>query len=360
MEVCLTNVCATELYKPKTLEDVVGNKLAINEIYSWFLSDKTKDLIILGGSGVGKTLTVDLCVAKTKVNAIYFAASELNRKTLETQIKPIVNNFFVQNRIIIIDGIDELVSLSIPEIKRAAQVPVVFIGKRVNTKVSLKKNQKVEFKKIYKKDILPFIKAIAKAEKIKISKSALDELVAGNNDIRSILIAIRNVNFECKDITLDKFALLKMVCQKPMKLQEIEKLVGDDTAYLQLLIQENYLNFNPDPLQRYQIAEAISLNEIVTPDPRCLHHHSYAVEATVNKILPSCSVSRFSLYSNPYINTLPSRQRSRQSLLTFLKQKGLDRDRIDFLQIILNAKRKPNYQSYGIEDISIIKNLLIS
>ena len=355
---------AKDIHRPTKLENVIGNKIAVTEIYNWFLSDKTKDLIVLGPSGIGKSLTVDLCVEKSGVNAMYFPAAEITRKILDTQIKSIVNNFFVQNRVIIIDDIDESTTLSVPEIKKATQVPVIFIGKRVNFKVSLKKNQRVEFKKLYKKDTLPFIKAVAKAEKIKVPKKALDELVTGNNDIRSMLIALRNVNFSCKDITLDKFSMLKMICKTSVSYPEIEKLVGDESFYLQLLIQENYLNFNVNSQQIAEIADAISLNEISTPEHhRTLQQHGYVLETVVNNILPNCSKSRNSSFTNPYVNTLASRQRAKSSLLTVLRSKGLDRDRIDFLQIIINSKKKRNcseYSDYGVEDLSIIKNLLIS
>jgi len=353
-------------YRPKNLDEIVGNKSVVKEIYNWFLSEKTRDLIVLGVAGIGKSLTVNLCIHKTGVNAMYFQASDITRKILDTEIKSIVNNFFVKNRIIVIDDIEELATLSIPEIKKAAKVPIIFIGKRINSKVSLKKNQKIEFKKLYKKDILAFIKTIAKAEKIKIPKTALENIVSGNNDLRSMLIAIKNVKFSCKDIVWDKFSLVKTVCQTPMKFEEIEMLVGDETMYIQLLLEENYLNFNPTISQASEIADTVSFNDTLQlQNYQYPTDHGYIVENVVNKVLARSSSLRSDTcaasYSNPYINTLPSRQRAKQSVLSLLKYKGIDRDRIDYLQLIINSKNSKKISlAYSVDDISIIKNLLIS
>ena len=54
-------------WRPKTINDVIGNKQAINDLNSWisdFNNQKFKSIIITGLHGIGKTLVTQLLLEK--------------------------------------------------------------------------------------------------------------------------------------------------------------------------------------------------------------------------------------------------------------------------------------------------------
>jgi hypothetical protein len=354
-------------YRPTQLKEILGNKDTISQIEKWFKSGvssmQQQNLIIYGPCGIGKSLTIDILIEKYNFYPTYYDACDICKKTLD-DIQLISNNFFVSNRLLIIDNVDKLTGVSMIEIRRVCKVPIVFIGNKISSKISQKRYLKLEFKKILKKSILAFVNGIVKTEGIKIKKCDISNVIKYNSDIRSILIALTNVGCQTKDTSMDSFSLLKIVCETPMNYNEIEELVGYESYYTGLLLNQNYLNYKLDMSEISEIADTFSYQDVLLS--KCeldfsIGNNTYLSECVANKCITRGShpKQKCYTYAYPYLNTLPSRQRSKKALRENLSSKGLTKDHTDFLQFILNKNNSKKLSSNYNISLDAIKNLKI-
>lgn len=130
-------------YKPKNINEIIGNKFNISAIIKWCQEwtpiQKCKALLVSGKNGIGKTLSVNLIITHLKYNPIYLHSDESrSREIINTKLKPslkIKKSILNQQNIVIIDDLDchdyGFLS-SLIECIKETQIPIILICNNLN------------------------------------------------------------------------------------------------------------------------------------------------------------------------------------------------------------------------------------
>ena len=85
-----------EKYKPKSLQDLYGNKMKINKALEWirnFDTNEKKLLLLSGPPGVGKTSLAHIILKSENYYPIEFNASDVRTsKMIEQKLSKIINH----------------------------------------------------------------------------------------------------------------------------------------------------------------------------------------------------------------------------------------------------------------------------
>jgi len=207
-------------YQPKSLDEVVSNKKAIQEIREW-AKDYKKPLFIYGDTGVGKTLSANLIADEMNWSVYKTDASNIrNKETIQNlmSIATTSTTLFGKKRVIILDEIDALDDkrgggdsggfAEISKIIDKTKQPIIFIANEVYKNKKLRpifeKSEKIKFNLPNKISILKFVKNICDKEDIEYDLMALKELVNhSKNDIRATLLDLNTLSLN-KNITIEQ------------------------------------------------------------------------------------------------------------------------------------------------------------
>ena len=194
-----------EKYKPKTINEVIGNKVAISKLVEFAKAYKNgilqRPLLIYGPNGVGKTCSVE-ALANTfdfdliELNASDYRDSERLKKRIETAMTTM--NLFGKITLSLFDEIDELsekfdsgAEKVIISIIQKAKQPVIFIADDFwNRKITFIRNyvEKVEFKKPYDNEIKSLLLNILRNEGKFISEDIINAIIKrSNGDVRGAI-----------------------------------------------------------------------------------------------------------------------------------------------------------------------------
>jgi len=196
-------------YKPKNLNEIRGNRLALENLKEHVTRyRKGKAALLHGGNGVGKTASV------------YALANELNYEVIETnasnyrnknQIESIIGesskqaSLFKKGRIILVDDVDSLNIKdrgglqALNKIIVKSEWPIVLTAiDAYNSKLKTvrSKSKLIEFKKLGSLEVYEFLKDICEKEEIKfdedllkkVSRKANGDLRAGINDLQNLIV----------------------------------------------------------------------------------------------------------------------------------------------------------------------------
>ncbi len=217
-------------YKPKSLKEIFGNELAIQELKKFIL--KKQPVLIYGITGIGKTAAVYALSQDLDYEILEINASDLRNKD---QIDTIVKNnlqqksLFSKEKLVLIDevdginaqdrgGLQELIKLF-----EDAKYPIVLIANNPwDSKFkSLRKECKlIEFKKLNNETIFNIINNINKKEKLNISEDLLIDISKNSKgDLRSAILDLELARFSDNSLDLrDKketiFNILKQIFNK--------------------------------------------------------------------------------------------------------------------------------------------------
>ena len=253
----------TTKYRPKKLEDFVGNKSSIQPFIHWLLewdpnNKKTKCALISGLNGVGKSLLVELMLKKHDFNIIHLTIDEEHTKEYFNQnIKPLLKmkktvngqeNALLVSDIDCASGYGFIASLT--ECIKETQIPIICIcDNRYDQSIKPILNYCFDIKlgKPSYDDVYKLIYKIVTTENIKISKSGVDKLYEqSNGDIRYILNALQLYN---KKTDTSKNIQSANIFDTTGKLMSQETSLDDKTRYYwmahdihTLMIQENYVS----------------------------------------------------------------------------------------------------------------------
>ncbi len=200
------NLPWTVRHRPKTLADVAGNKIAIQQIVDWLDTwakgpPKKRALLLHGPPGTGKTVSVEAVANQRGLDLVEINASDKrNRDALERTVGAATrqSDLFGRSRLILIDEVDGI-NLSedrgavdtIVRLVEETQIPVVLtandpwdpkIGPIRNTTTM------IEYKRLGLRDTIPYLKKICQREGVEVDEQALRLIVDRNQgDMRSIL-----------------------------------------------------------------------------------------------------------------------------------------------------------------------------
>ena len=198
----------TSKYRPNTIDDFVGNKLAIQSLNNWLLNwdpknKKTKCALISGVNGIGKSLLVELILNKNGFNMINLSIDdERDKETINRTIKPLLRTkktFDGRNNALVVSDIDSggdygFISC-LTECIKDTQIPILCIcDDRYSQSIKPILNYcfDVKLSKPSYDDVYRVIYKVVTTEGIKIGKSRVEKLYEqSNGDIRYILNALQ-------------------------------------------------------------------------------------------------------------------------------------------------------------------------
>jgi len=204
----------TEKYKPQRIGDIIGNKIAIQKIESW-LTDWPKSalssrraLLLVGPSGVGKTIAVYVIADELGYEVTEFNASDKRSKKVMNQLLSNVTRsgslFSTRGRVILIDELEGLSGISdrgafsaIKEFIQKSNVPIILVAiDATDRKITPLRqiSQIIEFQSAIEEDICKLLIKICIKEKITYEEKALEYLARqAKGDIRAAINDLQSI-----------------------------------------------------------------------------------------------------------------------------------------------------------------------
>jgi len=251
----------TNIYKPKKIEEFIGNKSIIHPFINWLLEwnpddKKNKCALVSGLTGIGKTLLVDLILTKHDYNIINLALNdERDKEYINNVIKPLLKikkTFEGQENVLVVSEIDAggdygFIS-SLTECIKETKIPIICIcNDRYDQSIKPILNYCFDIKmtKPSYQEVYRLLYNIVVTEKIRIKETELKELYEqSNGDIRFI---INTLQFGMR--TGKKNIQSSNIFDTTCKLLSIEETIDSkyDAYWLAndlhpLMVQENYVN----------------------------------------------------------------------------------------------------------------------
>ena len=194
----------TVKYKPKSLNEIVGNKEAIQSLVDWVESwennvPKKRAVFLYGPPGIGKTVSVETLANDLGMEFVEKNASDYRTEDAINRFAGLASQYgslFGGKRIILLDELDGLTGSSdrggvraITEVVKSAQCPIVLIANSAydprfsNLRVYC---LLIEFKKPPAGEIAKLLKHICDREDVKADEEALRFIAQrSGGDIRS-------------------------------------------------------------------------------------------------------------------------------------------------------------------------------
>ncbi len=251
----------TVKYRPKRIENFIGNKQVIQPFIQWLLeweptNTKTKCALVYGLCGIGKSLLVDLILTKHDYNIINIALDdERNKSYMDSTIKPLLKTKKThdgQENVLVVSDIDSGSDYgfinSLTECIKISQIPIVCIcDNRYDQSIKSILNYCFDIKLVKPsyQDVYRLVYNVVVTEKIRIKESEIKELYEqSNGDIRFILNTLQfgnrtgKKNIQSSNIFESTGKMLSMDETIDNKL-ETYWLANDMHV---LMVQENYIN----------------------------------------------------------------------------------------------------------------------
>ncbi|KAI8384543.1 replication factor RFC1 C terminal domain-containing protein [Radiomyces spectabilis] len=298
----------TEKYKPKTMNEIIGNKEMVKQIASWLQRwqpnvtiSKPVDndihtfrgVLISGPPGIGKTTTAQVVPKELGYEVLEFNASDVrNKKVLEENLSEMMDNrtmteFFMAGKpsvtlpkgkkiVLVMDEVDGMSAgdrggaAELANLIRKSKIPVICICNDVRSKKVaplLKVCFDARFKRTPVNQLRARIMTIAFREKLKMGAGALDELVASTgNDVRKIINIMSTYRLKEESMTYDQakitgeknekyaqmsvfdipHALLSSTSWHSKNLAQKSEVYFHDYSLAPLMVFENYLRSTPE------------------------------------------------------------------------------------------------------------------
>lgn len=221
------NLPWTVKYRPKKLDDVAGNKSAIQQILDWLDGwvkgpPKKRALLLHGPPGTGKTVSVEAVANERGLDLVEINASDKrNRDALERTVGAATrqSDLFGRRRLILIDEVDGI-NLSedrgavdtIVKLVEKTQAPVILTANDPwDPKIGPIRNATtmIEYKRLGLRDTIPYIRKICQRESTEVDEQALRLIVDRNQgDMRSILNDLQVLCSGRKKLTYDEASWL--------------------------------------------------------------------------------------------------------------------------------------------------------
>jgi DNA polymerase III delta prime subunit len=222
----------TILYRPKKLEDFVGNASAVSEIDKWLKKwrkgkpPRKRAIMLYGPPGTGKTSIAQILAYENNFDLIEINASDArNKSNLEEVLgKAIKQNFtlYGQRRLILLDEMDGLSGTNdrggISFIAKAideSTAPMMLVANTVKENMGdkfssiLRKVTSIEFKPLTFQEVYEKLEAIALKQNIQVHPEVLEMIsIKTEGDLRSAIVDLETISTGKKSVSLKDFEVL--------------------------------------------------------------------------------------------------------------------------------------------------------
>lgn len=203
----------TEKYRPKTLNDVIGNKDVVTQFKKMRDEGNVNHMILAGSPGTGKTTSVSCLARELLEDSFGDAYIELNASD-ERGIEVIRHKIkdFCQKSVVLpphkhkIIFLDEAESLTI-QAQQALRRIIESFAKTTRFAMACNSSTKlidaiqsrcniIRFSKVGKEEMLPRVVHICKTEKVKFDEEGLSALIDNSNgDMRTLLNNLQMIHY---------------------------------------------------------------------------------------------------------------------------------------------------------------------
>jgi len=209
-------------HKPKSLDEVVGNKEAIGKLIEWVKSwekrvPKKRAAFLYGPPGIGKTVAVEALARDFDMELVERNASDYRTEEAVKRFAGSASQYGTlsgKKRLILFDELDGITGRedrgglkAITEIVKAAQCPVVLIANNpYNPRFSTLRKHclMIEFKKPQAREVLTHLKRVCLREGIEAEESALKFIAQrSEGDVRSAVNDLQALAQGKKKLTYD-------------------------------------------------------------------------------------------------------------------------------------------------------------
>ncbi len=261
-----TNLSFIDKYKPKTLQHIQGQSLALQELRAAVAAKKPA--LLYGPVGSGKTASVYALANDLGYEIIEINASDVRNKDA---INSIIGSslqqmsLFSKGKIILVDEVDGIAGNSdrggvpalVELISNAKQAVVMTANDPWDSKFTplRKVSRLIEFVSISPQAIVSFLQQICQQEKIQASEDVLKKIARkANGDLRAAILDLESLGRGTLTVTADDVALLddrlreqsmtdalRLVFKstKPQETLQAFERVDADLSEVQLWIEEN-------------------------------------------------------------------------------------------------------------------------
>jgi replication factor C subunit 1 len=251
----------TTIYRPKKIDDFIGNKPIIQPFIRWLLEwdanvKKSKCALVSGLTGIGKTLLVELILKKHDYNIINLALDDnRDKEYMNNVIKPVIKikkTFDGQDNVLVVSDIDSGSDYgfiaSLTECIKETKIPIICIcDNRYDQSIKPILNYCFDIKmtKPSYQDVYRLIYNVVVTEKIRIKESEIKELYEqSNGDIRFVVNTLQFGSRKSK-----KNIQSSNIFETTGKLLSVDETIDSkyEVFWLSndlhpLMIQENYIN----------------------------------------------------------------------------------------------------------------------
>jgi hypothetical protein len=246
----------TQKYKPTHYNDIIGNKININNIVSWLANwpEKKKILIVWGPCGIGKSLAIELILKINNYNIVELNPDdERSKEYIKNNTKPaikVLKSVSGKKNVLVVGDIDcssdyGFIS-SLVDCTKETAIPIICTCNDLFIQ-SLKPlrdlSTEIKFLKIEANDVVfKYLRNIIKRENLKINESSLRSLF--NGDLRNTL---NNLQAFASKIDKDEnactslFDLTSNMLSQTNDLETKYNMFWNDTDLIPLMIHENYV-----------------------------------------------------------------------------------------------------------------------
>jgi replication factor C subunit 1 len=251
----------TTIYRPKKIEDFIGNRNVMQPFIQWLLEwdandKKNKCALVFGLCGIGKNLLVELILKKHDYNIINLALDdERDKEYINNIIKPLLKTkrtFDGQENVLVVSDIDAAMDYgfitSLTECIKETKIPIICICNNKyeqSIKPILNYCFNIKMTKPTYQEVYKLLYKIVITEKIRIKESELKELYDhSNGDIRFIINTLQfglrkgNKNIQSSNI-FETTGKLLSVDETIDSKYNIYWIANDIHP---LMVQENYIN----------------------------------------------------------------------------------------------------------------------
>jgi len=212
----------TDKYKPKRLEDIVGQEQGISKIRI-FMNEwqrgkpRYKALLIYGPPGVGKTASIYALANETNAELIEMNASDFRNAHKVKEVlghASVQMSLFGKNKIILVDEVDGIHGkedkgglAAVIKVIYESKFPVFLTANNPwaqNLKPLRNICQFVEFRKVNARAIVSLLERICRREGITYDRKALSAIAQRNNgDVRACILDLQAIAEHSRRVTLE-------------------------------------------------------------------------------------------------------------------------------------------------------------
>jgi replication factor C small subunit len=208
----------TEKYRPKSLDDIIGQTLIVERLKSFVERGNFPNMIFAGGPGVGKTACAIAMARDLYGDNIGSALKELNASdqrgidVIRGTVKEFAKTISISKvplKIIFLDESDALTSDAQHALRRtmeqyAAETRFVFSANYASKIIEPIQSRCVvfRFKQLTEEDMHKYIHRIMAGESLQMDEKAIDALIyVGDGDLRRLTNVLQSAAMQSKHIT---------------------------------------------------------------------------------------------------------------------------------------------------------------